>query len=89
MSHRKFDQTKKCNDKVTQDTMTTTGESKQVVEHAISFIFQFIATKIEEGSFETVKVPTFGSFRPKHRSVQQRDYMRALNVNYRNIIRKK
>lgn len=77
----------KCNARVTADTAAKTGESKAMIEHAISFQFRFIASKIEEGSFETVRVINFGTFRAKPRSIQWRDYMKSMPENYRKLIR--
>lgn len=76
-----------CNDKVIEETIAATGESKALIEQVIRFQMEFIARKIEEGSFETVRVVSFGTFRAKHRSVQWRSFMRALPESYRNIIR--
>lgn len=78
-----------CNDRVINETIAATGESKDLIEQVVRFQMDFIARKIEEGSFETVRVVNFGTFRAKHRSVQWRDFMKSLPENYRNIIRKR
>lgn len=79
----------KCNDRVVEETVAETGESKALVEHVINFQLNFIGRKIEEGSFESVRVPNFGVFRAKLKSVQWNHYMRSMNENYRKIIRKR
>lgn len=77
----------KCNKRVVVDTMAATGESKALIEHAAAFYFNFIANKIEEGSFEIIRVINFGSFRAKTKSIQMRDYMKSLPETYRKLIR--
>jgi hypothetical protein len=76
-----------CNPHVIAATIAATGESKAVIEHVIAFQLKFIADKIEEGSFESVRVPKFGVFRAKLKSVQWRSYMAAMPDNYRKLIR--
>lgn len=78
-----------CNEKVLMETVAATGESKDVIEHAIRFQFDFVASKIEEGSYEGVRIHNFGSFRAKPRSVQWRDFMRSLPEGFRQVIRKR
>lgn len=81
------DKNKRCNDAVLADTIAATGEAKAVIEHVIAFQVKFISRKITEGSFESVRVPGFGKFTPKHKKVQYRELMKALNPNYKSIIR--
>lgn len=79
----------KCNAHAIADTIAATGESKALIEHVIHFQMKFIADKIEEGSFEAVRIPKFGSFRAKMKSVQWRAYMAAMPNNYRKLIRRR
>lgn len=78
---------KTCNDTVLTDAVAATGESKELIQDAVRFQMDFISRKIEEGSFEAVRIHNFGCFRAKPRSVQWRDFMRSLPEGFRQIIK--
>lgn len=77
-----------CNDKVMEDTIANTGESKALIDHVVKFQQDFIGRKMKEGSFESVRIEHFGLFRAKLKHIQWRDFMRSLPQFYRDIILK-
>jgi hypothetical protein len=67
-----------CNEKVLLETTIKTGESRKTVESVIKHQSRFIHSKIREGSFESIRVPYFGIFKAKLRSVQMLNFMQTL-----------
>lgn len=67
-----------CNEKVVLETMMTTGEAKKTIEHIISHYTKLIADKIEDGGFESVRIPYFGLFEAKHKELQWRAFYQSL-----------
>lgn len=55
-----------------------TGESKKLIESVLDHHSKFIATKIRSGGFEGVRVPYFGVFEAKLRSVQMMNFSKTL-----------
>jgi hypothetical protein len=67
-----------CNDKCIIETIVNTGESRKTIEEALDFQSKFIAEKIREGGFESVRVAHFGIFKAKLKELQWRNYYRTL-----------
>lgn len=67
-----------CNQKVIAETVVNTGESQQTIESVLNHYSFFIAGKIKEGGFESVRIPHFGIFQAKLKEVQMRGFMKSL-----------
>ena len=85
---RTLEQRKKsrCNEHCIEKTVQTTGESKALVEHVIDFLHNFIAGKMAEGSFEAVRIQTFGTFKPKLKKVQWINHQKTLPPMYKKLL---
>lgn len=78
-----------CNDKVIQDTVTETGEGKALIQHVISHHTGFLAGKIKEGTFESMRILNFGLFRPKIREVQYKQLYKSMPEGFKKLIRER
>ena len=76
----------RCNDRAIAKTVEVTGESKQLVEHTIQFLHEFIAGRIAEGSFESVRIEKFGTFKPKLKRVQWINHNKGLSPMYKKLL---
>lgn len=75
-----------CNERIVETTVAITGESKQLVQHAIVFIQDFIIERMKEGSFESVRIQSFGTFKPKLKRVQWINHQKTLPDMYKKIL---
>lgn len=52
-----------CNDKAFTEAMVETGESMKLIQQVINHHMAFVAQKISEGGFESVRIAGFGIFK--------------------------
>lgn len=75
-----------CNERIVETTMAITGESKQLIQHAITFLQDFIIERMKEGSFESVRIQSFGTFKPKLKRVQWINHQKTLPDMYKKLL---
>lgn len=67
-----------CNEKCLLEATAATGESRKLIEQVLDHQSRLVASKIKEGGFESVRIPYFGIFQAKLRSIQIKNYMKML-----------
>ena len=75
-----------CNKELIEEVALENKVTRQLVEEITSHYGHYIATVIRTGSLEGVIVPYLGKFQVKMKSIQYKDYWKALTPEMRQLL---